>query len=70
MLGGRVIYRVLAENGYIDLAYNMIVRPDYPSYGNWIKRGATTLWEGFYPEGGRVLCEIFLKSVLGCFYDL
>lgn len=55
VLGGRVLYRVLAENGYIDLAYNMIVRPDYPSYGNWIKRGATTLWEGFYPEGGRVL---------------
>ena len=55
VLGGRVIYRVLAENGYIDLAYNMIVRPDYPSYGNWIKRDATTLWEGFYPDGGRVL---------------
>lgn len=52
VLGSRVIYRVLAENGYADLAYNMIVRPDYPSYGNWIKRGATTLWEGFYPEGG------------------
>ena len=55
VLGGRVIYRVLAENGYVDLAYNMIVRPDYPSYGNWIKRGATTLWESFQPEGGRVL---------------
>lgn len=55
VLGGRVIYRVLAENGHVDLAYNMIVRPDYPSYGNWIKRGATTLWEGFYPDGGRVL---------------
>ena len=50
-----VLYRVLAENGYVDLAYNMVVRPDYPSYGNWIKRGATTLWEGFYPDGGRVL---------------
>ena len=55
VLGGRVIYRVLAENGEVDLAYNMIVRPDYPSYGNWVKRGATTLWEGFYPENGRVL---------------
>ncbi len=55
VLGGRVIYRVLAENGYIDLAYNMIVRPDYPSYGNWVKRGATTLWESFQPDGGRVL---------------
>lgn len=55
VLGGRVIYRVLAENDMADLAYNMIVRPDYPSYGNWIKRGATTLWESFQPEGGRVL---------------
>ena len=55
VLGGRVIYRVLADNGMADLAYNMIVRPDYPSYGNWIKRGATTLWEGFYPENGRIL---------------
>ena len=55
VLGGRVIYRVLAENGEVDLAYNMIVRPDYPFYGNWVKRGATTLWEGFYPENGRVL---------------
>ena len=43
------------KNGEVDLAYNMIVRPDYPSYGNLVKRGATTLWEGFYPENGRVL---------------
>ena len=55
VLGGRVIYRVLAENGYAELAYKMITRPDYPSYGNWISRGATTLWEAFYPENGRIL---------------
>ena len=52
VLGGRVIYRLLAENGEAELAYNMIVRPDFPSYGNWIARGATTLWEEFYPEKG------------------
>lgn len=55
VLGGRIIYRLLADNGDAELAYNMIVRPDYPSYGNWIKRGATTLWEGFFPEGGRII---------------
>lgn len=55
VIGGRVIFRLLAENGYADLAYNMIVRPDFPSYGNWIKRGATTLFEAFQPEGGRIL---------------
>ena len=47
VLGGRVIFRVLAENGYSDLAYDMITRPEFPSYANWIKRGATTLWELF-----------------------
>lgn len=47
VLGGRIIFRVLADYGYADLAYNMITRPEFPSYGNWIKRGATTLWELF-----------------------
>ena len=55
VIGGRVIYRLLADNGMAELAYDMITRPDYPSYGNWVKRGATTLWEAFYPEGGRVI---------------
>ena len=70
VLGGRVIYRVLAENGYVDLAYTMIVRPDYPSYGNWIKRGATTLFEGFYSEGGRVssLNHHFWGDISAWFY--
>ncbi|MDD6284887.1 MAG: family 78 glycoside hydrolase catalytic domain [Firmicutes bacterium] len=70
VLGGKVIYRVLAEYGNVDLAYDMIVRPDYPSYGNWIKRGATTLWEGFYPEGGRVtsLNHHFWGDVSAWFY--
>lgn len=54
VLGGRVIFHVLSENGAADLAYEMITRSDFPSYGNWIKRGATTLWEGFHPEGGYV----------------
>ena len=50
VLGARVIFHVLAENGYADLAFEMITRPEYPSYGNWILRGATTLWEGFFEE--------------------
>lgn len=50
VLGGRVIFHVLTEFGCSDLAYKMITREDYPSYGNWVKRGATTLWEDFYPD--------------------
>ena len=51
VLGGRVIFHVLTEFGYSDLAYKMITRDDYPSYGNWLKRGATTLWEDFHANG-------------------
>ncbi len=55
VLGARVIFHVLTAFGRSDLAYTMIARTDYPSYGNWIVRGATTLWETHQPEGGRVL---------------
>lgn len=55
VLGARVIFHVLTDFGRSDLAYKMIARTDFPSYGNWIKRGATTLWETHQPEGGRVL---------------
>ena len=70
VLGGKAIFRVLAEKGKVDLAYNMITRPDFPSYGNWIKRGATTLWEEFQPEGGTVssLNHHFWGDVSAWFY--
>ena len=65
-----MLFHVLTDFGYSDLAFSMITRPDYPSYGNWIKRGATTLWEGFYPEGGRVqsLNHHFWGDVSAWFY--
>lgn len=57
VLGGRVLFRVLADYGNADLAYYMITRPEFPSYGNWMIRGATTLWENFFQEGGRILSQ-------------
>ena len=54
VLGGRVLFHVLTAFGRSDLAFDMIVRPDFPSYGNWVARGATTLWEDFQREGGPV----------------
>lgn len=47
-LGGRVVFHVLAKFGYADLAYKMIARPDYPSYGFWIlEQNCTSLFESF-----------------------
>ena len=51
VLGGRVIFHVLSEYGHADLAWRMIVEQGHPSYGDLARRGATTLWESFYPEG-------------------
>ena len=54
ILGIRVLFHVLSAYGYEDLAFSMITRPDYPSYGNWVARGASSLWEFFHPEGGEI----------------
>ena len=54
VLGVRVIFRVLADHGYADLAHFMIRRPDGPSYGNMVKRGDTTLAEDFLTEHERI----------------
>lgn len=51
VLGGRVLFRVLAEHGYMELALRMITAPGYPSYANWIEQGETTLCESFHRTG-------------------
>lgn len=53
MIGLRYIFRVLCDYGYADLAIKMITRPDYPSYGNWVEKGATSLWEDFEGNSSR-----------------
>ncbi|MBQ8742735.1 MAG: family 78 glycoside hydrolase catalytic domain [Clostridia bacterium] len=58
VLGGRVIFHVLSDFGYSDLAFKMITREDFPSYGNWLKRGATTLWENFIPEDSAFTSDV------------
>ncbi|MBQ7642509.1 MAG: hypothetical protein IJS67_01265, partial [Clostridia bacterium] len=47
VLGSKVLYRVLSENGYADLAYRLITRDTFPSYAEQMSHGATALWECF-----------------------
>lgn len=50
--GIRELFHVLADFGEAELAYQMIVGPEYPSYGHWIlKENATALFESFQREG-------------------
>ena len=50
-IAARTLFSVLSDFGRSDLAFEMITRPDFPSYGNLIARGATSLWETFFDEG-------------------
>ena len=47
-LGARVIFHVLSAFGQAELAYKMITRTDYPSYGHWVAaENCTALFESF-----------------------
>ncbi len=35
----------ISDAGYIDLAYEIATKRDYPSWGYWLEQGATTCWE-------------------------
>ncbi len=45
ILGSKYIFRSLSDAGRSDLAFAMATKDDKKSYGSWIRRGATTLWE-------------------------
>lgn len=43
--GTQILFEILSEHGMIDLAYRIMNQTTYPSFGYWIKKGATTTWE-------------------------
>jgi alpha-L-rhamnosidase len=45
VLGLYTIFDALCDNGYTDFAYKIVNKTTYPSWGWWIKHGATTMWE-------------------------
>ena len=47
LLGTKAILNALSENGYADLAYTIAAQETFPSWGWWIKNGATTLYENW-----------------------
>ncbi len=48
ILGARVMFHLLSEYGEADLAYKMITRKEWPSYGHFIEQGLTSLPESFF----------------------
>lgn len=52
VLGMRTLFHVLTDNGETELAYQMITRAEFPSYGYWLDKGETTIPEVFAPYDG------------------
>ena len=53
-VGTPYILHVLSDYGYTDLAYELLLRREYPSWLYPITKGATTIWEhwdGIMPDG-------------------
>ncbi len=53
ILGNKYLHNILGEAGLMDVSLRMILNPTFPSFRNWIDRGATTLWECWNGEGSR-----------------
>ncbi|HBB90180.1 MAG TPA: alpha-rhamnosidase [Bacteroidales bacterium] len=47
LLGTKTILNALSDNGYADLAWTLASNDTYPSWGFWIRNGATTLQENW-----------------------
>ncbi len=67
ILGAKYVPRVLAENGHVEQAYELITQPEYPGWVNWLKQGATTLWESW--SGGASLNHIMFGDISAWFYQ-
>ncbi len=79
ILGARVIFHVLSEAGESELAWKMITRKEFPSYGALIGFGETTIpecfdlpGEGNYSHNHHMYCDIknwFISAVAGLRYN-
>lgn len=66
ILGAKYLFHTLTENGRVDVAYRIATQTTPPSYGHWIKQGATTLWESWSGRSSRN--HIFYGDISAWFY--
>ena len=69
IVGAKTVPRVLAEYGYAADAFKLYTQTEFPGWGNWIIRGATTLWEQWDGSGSQTHI-MFGDFVAWCFIYL
>ncbi|WP_051698021.1 alpha-L-rhamnosidase [Prevotella sp. 10(H)] len=51
IIGCQWLMREFTKNGSPEVAYEMLLKTDYPSFGYMIGKGATTIWEHWNGDG-------------------
>lgn len=67
ILGAKYLFHSLSANGEHDLAWRVATQTTAPSYGDWINRGATTLWEDWPGVGS--LIHVMFGDISAWFYQ-
>jgi len=66
IMGTKYLFNVLSEGGKNDVAYRVANQKTFPSYGDWIEKGATTLWEDW--KGAASLNHIMFGDISAWFF--
>lgn len=67
ILGSKHVFRELSKAGRTDLAYAMATQEDEPSYGWWIRQGATTFEETW--RGNESLDHVMFGDISAWFFQ-
>ena len=66
-MGANYLFRTLRDNGKQWVAFRIATQTTAPSYGDWIGRGATTLWEDWGDGASRN--HIMFGDISAWFYQ-
>ena len=66
ILGAKYVLNALVQHDRADVAYRLLTQTSYPSWGQWLDQGATTLWEMW--EGGTSRNHIMFGDISAWMY--
>jgi alpha-L-rhamnosidase len=69
ILGAKYILHALSDHGHVELAYRIASQNTWPSWGDMVRQGATTLWEGWNADIG-THNHVMLGDISAWFYKV
>lgn len=72
-IGTRYLPEVLADYGYTDVVYKLLIQPTAPSWMDMLKNGASAISESWFgldePDGSISMAHFSLGAVTGWFFE-